>query len=108
MRIRQRMAELRQEVPEVTPGEACELQRRGAVLIDVREPDERTADHVEGTLFRPLSRLHEWEHEFDGQSVVFQCRSGNRSQQVALYLGDRVRGANLEGGILAYRAEGLP
>ena len=31
---------LRATIPEVTPGQAYELQRRGAVLVDVREPDE--------------------------------------------------------------------
>ncbi len=36
----QRIAQLRAEIPEVSPKEAFEAQQRGAVLIDVREPDE--------------------------------------------------------------------
>lgn len=35
-----RLAELRKAIPEVDPEEARALQERGAVLIDVREPDE--------------------------------------------------------------------
>ena len=35
-----RIAELKAEIPEVTPAEAHALQRQGAVLVDVREPDE--------------------------------------------------------------------
>ena len=41
MRARQRaLAELRASIPEVTPDQAHQLQQRGAVLVDVREPDE--------------------------------------------------------------------
>jgi len=36
----QRLAQLKKTIPEVTPSEAIELQRRGAVIIDVREADE--------------------------------------------------------------------
>lgn len=35
-----RLAALRAQIPEVTPEQAKELQAAGAVLIDVREPDE--------------------------------------------------------------------
>jgi rhodanese-related sulfurtransferase len=35
-----RLEELRALVPEVGPQEALELQRAGAALVDVREPDE--------------------------------------------------------------------
>jgi molybdopterin/thiamine biosynthesis adenylyltransferase/rhodanese-related sulfurtransferase len=35
-----RLAELKAAIPEVTPEEARALQEQGAVLIDVREPDE--------------------------------------------------------------------
>jgi molybdopterin/thiamine biosynthesis adenylyltransferase/rhodanese-related sulfurtransferase len=35
-----RLAELKQTIPEVTPREALELQRRGAAIVDVRQPDE--------------------------------------------------------------------
>jgi molybdopterin/thiamine biosynthesis adenylyltransferase/rhodanese-related sulfurtransferase len=39
----QRIKELRASIPELTPTEAHERQRKGAVLIDVREPDEVAA-----------------------------------------------------------------
>ncbi len=35
-----RLAELRLSIPEVEPAEALALQQQGAVLVDVREPDE--------------------------------------------------------------------
>ncbi|MCH7705174.1 MAG: molybdopterin-synthase adenylyltransferase MoeB, partial [Planctomycetes bacterium] len=35
-----RIAELKQSIPEVTPSEAHARQQQGAVLVDVREPDE--------------------------------------------------------------------
>jgi len=39
----QRIKELRASIPELTPTEAHERQGEGAVLIDVREPDEVAA-----------------------------------------------------------------
>ena len=35
-----RLAELRSVIPEITPDEAQRRREQGAVLIDVREPDE--------------------------------------------------------------------
>lgn len=35
-----RLAELRANIPQVTPGEAARLQGRGAAVLDVRESDE--------------------------------------------------------------------
>ena len=40
MKARKRLQELKARIPEVSPIEAHELQKRGAVLIDVREQDE--------------------------------------------------------------------
>ncbi len=35
-----RLAELRRQIPEVTPQQAEALRAQGAALVDVREPDE--------------------------------------------------------------------
>jgi len=48
--VKDRLAELRVRIPEVTPGEALALQARGAALIDVREPDETALGTAPGAL----------------------------------------------------------
>jgi len=45
-----RIEELRRTVPEVTPAEAQQMQRAGAALIDVREPDEVSSGSPPGAL----------------------------------------------------------
>ena len=49
-RKEQRLAELRGVVSELSPGEAFTLQDGGAVLVDVREPDEVAAGSPLGAL----------------------------------------------------------
>lgn len=73
-------------------------------MIDVREQDEWDAQHIPGAILRPMSQFETWADEFDGQEILVQCRSGNRSQQIALKLQARgVTAHNLAGGILAYQ-----
>ncbi|MGB1585514.1 MAG: rhodanese-like domain-containing protein [Thermoplasmatota archaeon] len=91
-------------IAQVEVTQVADFLARGIPLVDVREQDEWDADHIPGAILRPLSQLHAWQAEFSGQEVLFSCRSGQRSQQVAQHLASTVRGHNLAGGILAYRA----
>ena len=82
-------------------------------LLDVREPSEFEAGHIEGAQnlsVRELdSRLGEIRAAKDAR-VVTVCRSGKRSGWAAMYL--RVAGyhdvRSLDGGMLAWSAAGLP
>lgn len=52
------------------------------VFIDVREPGEYTAGHVEGSINMPLSGLikdPDFQGLRKGQKLVLYCNSGNRS-----------------------------
>jgi rhodanese-related sulfurtransferase len=52
----------------------------GAVVIDVREPEEYVAGHVPGARLMPLGRLAQHLAEVPaGQRVYVICASGNRS-----------------------------
>jgi rhodanese-related sulfurtransferase len=57
-------------------------------IVDVREPYEFAAGHVEGSLNIPLgsvpSRLEEFRKM--GQPIILYCRSGNRSGQATGFL----------------------
>jgi rhodanese-related sulfurtransferase len=81
-------------------------------IIDCREQDEHEATRVEGIPLIPMSELLGRLDELPaGRPLAFICRSGARSGQVADYLtatGEHGEVANVEGGIIAWAAEGLP
>lgn len=83
-----------------------------ALVLDVREPAERTAEHIEGSVSAPLS-------QFDGATVtppqdrklVLHCRSGVRCGMAAAQLeaaGYAGKIHRLHGGLLAWKEAGLP
>lgn len=55
---------------------------KGAILVDVRTPEEFASGTVKGAINIPLDEVEERINEFKGKSgVVVFCRSGNRSGQ---------------------------
>jgi molybdopterin/thiamine biosynthesis adenylyltransferase/rhodanese-related sulfurtransferase len=78
------------------------------VLIDVREPREFAARHLEGARNIPLRELESRLGELAGDGdPVFLCRSGRRSLlacAIALRAGIAAPG-HLEGGLLAWAAD---
>ncbi len=86
-------------------------ERRGEIqILDVREPHEWVAGHVEGSFHLPLNRLMAGREELNRElPVAVVCAVGSRSEVGALML--RARGYdayNVEGGLHAWFAEGLP
>ena len=75
------------------------------VLVDVREPHEFAAGHLDGAVNIPLAELSDRLAEIPQDATpVFICRSGARSLTacgIALRAG-RARACNLEGGMLAW------
>lgn len=99
------------QVPEVTPAEAAARQRAGALLLDVREPDEWRAARIPGARLIPLHELPSRLAELDPQrEIIVVCRSGNRSAHATAYLqrAGFARVANLAGGLIAWSRAGLP
>ena len=82
------------------------------VIIDVREEDEQAATRVEVVALIPMSELMGRIDDIPTDApVAVLCRSGARSGRVADYLtaaGEHGEVANIEGGIIAWAAEGLP
>lgn len=59
----------------------------GAIIVDVREPDEYIAGHVPGARLVPLSRLAQVRADLPrSQPVYVICASGNRSKAGADFL----------------------
>lgn len=82
-----------------------------AYLLDVREPDEWAAGHIDGAAHIPMSALMGRVDEVPrDREVVVVCKVGARSAQVAAFLGQRgwenVR--NLDGGVVAWVGAGRP
>lgn len=98
-------------VEEVEPGEARRRQQAGAILIDVREPEEWAAGHAPGARHMPLGQLAQRLRSLPrDRELLFICRSGNRSSravQLAVEAG-RTRAVNVGGGLLAWARAGLP
>lgn len=77
-----------QGVNAITGAEAQELVADGALLVDVRTPQEFHASRIDGAVNIPVQELENRLDEFgarEGQIVVF-CRSGNRSHQATIIL----------------------
>ena len=98
-------------MPHQVPTVSVEQVPPGAVLLDVREPDEWNAGHAPDAHHIPMqdvpARLDEIPTDGD---VVVVCRMGGRSAQVTAYL--LAQGwesvANLAGGMWAWEAAGKP
>lgn len=97
--------------PQLSPAQAgAALREGGALAVDVREPEEWAAGHVEGSLWIPLGELQARAAELPrDRQLVIVCRSGSRSA----YAADALSAAgwdasNLAGGLHAWTAAGLP
>jgi rhodanese-related sulfurtransferase len=95
------------QIAAVSPGDLSE----DAYLIDVREPGEWDAGHAPRAHHLPMMELPGRVEEVPtDREVVIACRVGQRSAQVVTYL--MARGfdnvVNLDGGMQAWAAEGLP
>jgi rhodanese-related sulfurtransferase len=96
---------------DLSPARVAELQRDGAQLIDVREPYERDAGRIPGdSAHIELDRLTAEAESIDrGRPVVFYCRTGSRSAMAAeAFAAAGWDAHNLDGGLKAWVADGLP
>jgi rhodanese-related sulfurtransferase len=67
--------------PPISGTRAHELVEAGALLVDVREPEEFAGGHLPGSVNLPLSQLERGVGELGSCSVVVYCQSGLRSQR---------------------------
>jgi len=92
----------------ITTQDLCKLLREGDhILIDIREPEEHTAESIPGAANIPLSQLASCKCPKQA-TPVFHCKSGMRTQMAA---GKLAQWAGrdiliLEGGIEAWRGAG--
>ena len=99
-------------VRDLTPDDVARgMAEDRMILVDVREPNETALERYPGAMIVPLSSFDPGQiPDPRGREVVFACRSGRRSvtaSQAAQAQGLRYD-AHLAGGILAWKAAGLP
>ncbi len=96
------------QIPQVDPIEALQLAGDGALLLDVREPDEWAVGHAAGATHMPLGVLDPDRVPRD-RIVVAVCRSGGRSGKAATALADAgIDVRNMAGGMNAWAEANLP
>ena len=105
-------------LPQIGPQEAVQRLNQGAVLVDVREPNEYANGHAPNAIHLPLARVRaQGSAAIDAlalpdavEDVLLICHSGMRSRiaQAALAGHRRVRCVNVAGGMQAWVDAGLP
>ena len=113
--VAESLEQVKNRIEEVDPAQAQEqIERDGAVLVDVREPHEWDEAHLAGAKLAPMATVTERIAELApdrSQRVLLLCHVGNRSARAA----DTLTGelgyenvASIAGGIEAWRDAGLP
>jgi rhodanese-related sulfurtransferase len=97
---------------EVDPERVAEWLAEDPTLqvIDVRQPYEREAGHIEGTRHIELVELSAAAKSVEGgQPVVFYCRVGSRSQMAAqAFRASGFEAYSMAGGLVRWAQEGRP
>lgn len=94
----------------LSPDEARALAARGAVIVDIREPDEFAREHIPGAVNEPISSVSGRPAAASADIVVYHCKSGMRTKANAAKLAapETCEAYILEGGLEAWKAAKLP
>ncbi len=103
------LSDLQQDLP---PERVRELlaSEEGIELIDVRDTYEHEAGHIAGASHVEIPALTQAAQDLDRERpIVFYCRSGQRSAMATqAFRASGFDAYNMEGGLLAWDAKGLP
>ena len=99
---------------EVGPLQAVQLiNRRDAVVVDVREAAEFGSGHIAGARHIPQAQLESRLKELEkvkAKPIIIACATGNRSRAASALLQKQgyAEVYNLQGGLAAWRQAGMP
>jgi rhodanese-related sulfurtransferase len=95
---------------EVDVDTLAEAHAEGAVVLDVRNPDEYEAGHVPGAKLIPLGELGARQEEIpDGDPIYVVCASGGRSLTATKAMVQAgYRAVSVAGGTKAWVETGRP
>jgi rhodanese-related sulfurtransferase len=85
-------------------------QGKKPLLLDVRQPEEFRAGHIQGAKLVPLGDLRQRIKELpQDRQIICVCRSGNRSGSATRMLASAgYEVANMRGGMIGWMQSGLP
>jgi rhodanese-related sulfurtransferase len=97
---------------EVSVQQAQSMNQQGALLLDVREPEEYAALHAPQAKLIPLGEVSTRMKEIEAyktKDIVVVCRSGRRSAKAVAILKDAgfIHVHNVQGGMIAWSEAGL-
>jgi len=100
-------------IPELEPRDALERQRAGALLLDVREDDERAAGMPVGAIALPLAEVDRGIDTITSdreREILAICASGSRSLRAVAALRELgyTRSASVRGGLARWKMQQLP
>ncbi|HWV27583.1 MAG TPA: rhodanese-like domain-containing protein [Aeromicrobium sp.] len=97
-------------VPSVTVADLSDPLPDDLVVVDVREPFEWEAGHIDGAVHVPLGDLSRRVGELDPQArTLVVCHLGGRSARATAWLSAQGHDVtNLTGGMDAWEAAGRP
>lgn len=92
--------------------QAQSMSLQGALLLDVREPEEYSEVHAPNAKLIPLGELNARLQEiaaYKDKPIVVMCRSGRRSAKAVALLHEAgfTQASNVKGGIVAWAGDGL-
>jgi rhodanese-related sulfurtransferase len=98
------------DIPSATVAGVPDPLPEGLLVLDVREDEEWTAGHVEGSMHVPLMELGERLADLPlAEQTLVVCRSGHRSAHATAYLRQLgVEAVNLDGGLAAWQTADRP
>ena len=89
------------EFESIDAGVRAWSETPGAVLLDVRTPEEYAAGHIPGSVNFPLERMRDYDADADAKVFAY-CRSGARSARACALLEEMDYSATNIGGIIHY------
>ncbi|MGI8618100.1 MAG: rhodanese-like domain-containing protein [Gemmatimonadaceae bacterium] len=113
------VGEARARVQNLSPDQVAREIEAGALIVDVREPEERKEASIPGSIPAPRGMLefyadptlpyHKKEFEAD-RRIILHCAGGGRSALAANTLQQMgyTNVAHLDGGMKAWQAAGKP
>lgn len=101
-------------VKHIAPSDAFELLKNNeAILIDVREQEDLKYEQIplDNVLYYPMTTIvDKLDYISKEQNIILICPEGKRSTKVAnfLIINQYPNVANVDGGFLAWKKQGLP
>jgi rhodanese-related sulfurtransferase len=107
IRVRQR------NFAAVSPQDAIRLMNQGAVVFDIRKPDEFAAGHITGARHMPSDQIltaGDSMKKYKEKPLLVYCDSGSLGGSAVRQLAEQgfTKAFTIRGGLSAWRAESLP